>query len=208
MQSTSLLNRAVYIKPPQGTNLGDNMLKVVRPLYGVPEAGTHWFRTYHTYHTEKLGLTVSSFDPYLIFSKQAIVGFQTNNSLFCGIAEYLQLEEQARLEAGFPAKPIEKLHKGKDLQFNGTTISTNGDTATSTNSDTTISSNSDILKLSQQRQCDKINTINTTNSNNIRSQYIKERARGAYISSMCQPEMAFTLSRAAQNTQPVKEDAN
>jgi hypothetical protein len=80
----------------------------------------------------------------------------------------------------------------EDLQFNGTTISTNGD----------------ILKLSQQRQCIKINTINTANSSDIRSQYTKERARGAYISSMCQPEMAFALSRAAQITQPAKEDAD
>ena len=47
----------------------------------------------------------------------------------------MELEEQARLNIGFLAKPIEKLGKEKDLPFNGTTISSNGD----------------ILKLSQQR---------------------------------------------------------
>ena len=41
VQSTLVLSRAVYVKPPQGTNIGDNILKVVRPLYSVPEAGTY-----------------------------------------------------------------------------------------------------------------------------------------------------------------------
>ena len=167
------------------------MLKVVRPLYGIPEAGTHWFKTYHTHHIEKLGLTASSFDPCLMFSKQAIVGLQTDDTLFTGTTEYLQLEQQKLREAEFPAKPVEKLLSDKDLPFNGAIIST---------------INTDILKLSQQRQCSKISTIDT--ASDIKSQYIKERARGAYIASMCQPEMAFALSKAAQITHPAKEDAN
>lgn len=91
------------------------MLEVLRPLYGIPEAGTHWFKTYHDHHTVRLGLTVSSFDPCLMFSAQAIVGLQTDDSLFSGTEDYITLEEEKRQSAGFPAKPIQRLEKGKDL---------------------------------------------------------------------------------------------
>jgi hypothetical protein len=36
--------------------------------------------------------------------------------------------------------------------------------------------------------------------------YVEQRARGAYIASVCQLEAAFDLSIAAQTTEPSKED--
>ena len=62
VQSTTTLNRDFYIKPPQELAHefglpGDSILKVIKPLYGVPEAGNHWFKTYHLHHTEKLQMT-------------------------------------------------------------------------------------------------------------------------------------------------------
>jgi hypothetical protein len=69
------LNRLFYIKPPKEIDLGcDNILKVLRPLYSVPEAGTHWFRTYYKHHVEKLQLTTLLYDPCLLFNNKAIVG--------------------------------------------------------------------------------------------------------------------------------------
>lgn len=189
VQSTSKLNRTIYVRPPPGTDLGDNLLQVIRPLYGIPEAGTHWFRTYHAHHTEKLHLTVSSFDPCLMFSKMAVVGLQTDDSLFSAIPAYFDLEEKERLAANFPAKPVVILQNGKDLPFNGAVIS----------------QQDEILKLSQPKQCSKIALIDT--AGDIKTQYIKERARGAYIASMCQPEAAFALSKAAQIVNPSKEAA-
>jgi hypothetical protein len=56
-QSKSQLVRDFYVRPPQELDLPEGMLlKVLLPLYRVPEAGTHWFRTYHTHHTDKLKL--------------------------------------------------------------------------------------------------------------------------------------------------------
>ena len=189
VQSKTSLNRPFYVKPPAGTDLGDNLLKVMRPLYGVPEAGTHWFKTYHDHHLQRLGLRVSTFDPCLMYSSDAVVGLQTDDSLFCATDNYIKLEEQERQEAGFPAKDIEVLGSGKDLQFNGATITKDGDN----------------LHLYQERQCAKISLIDVKAE--IKSQYIKERARGAYVSSMCQPEAAYPLSKAAQTTEPGKEEA-
>jgi hypothetical protein len=59
VQSTTLLNREFYVRPPKEIddvlNLEEGtILKVIKPLYGIPEAGNHWFSTYHRHHTEKL----------------------------------------------------------------------------------------------------------------------------------------------------------
>jgi hypothetical protein len=61
VQSTTLLNRNFYVNPPcelaRELNLNDDsVLKVVKPLYGVPEAGNHWFKTYHSYHINELSM--------------------------------------------------------------------------------------------------------------------------------------------------------
>ena len=62
IQSTMTLNRDFYIKPPQelANEFGlwkDSILKVIKPLYGIPEAGNHWFKTYHLHYIEKLQIT-------------------------------------------------------------------------------------------------------------------------------------------------------
>lgn len=53
VQSTTFLNRKFYVRPPAEIQLPvDSILKVVKPLYGVPEAGAHWFSTYHKHHMQ------------------------------------------------------------------------------------------------------------------------------------------------------------
>ena len=37
----------------------DCNLKVIKPLYGGPEAVNHWFATFHGHHVDKLGMTQS-----------------------------------------------------------------------------------------------------------------------------------------------------
>jgi len=59
VQSTINLNREFYVRPPYelSRELGieeDSILKVIKPLYGVPEAGNHWFKTYHSHHVDQL----------------------------------------------------------------------------------------------------------------------------------------------------------
>jgi hypothetical protein len=61
IQSSTLLNRDFYINPPpklaNQLNLeAGSVLKVVKPLYRVPEAGNHWFKTYHSHHLNKLAM--------------------------------------------------------------------------------------------------------------------------------------------------------
>ena len=53
-QSTTRLSRNVFIKAPMEMGLKPgSILQVLLPLYSIPEAGTHWFKTYHDHHTIK-----------------------------------------------------------------------------------------------------------------------------------------------------------
>jgi hypothetical protein len=48
VQSNTRLNRDFFVRPPKELELKEgSILKVVKPLYGVPEAGNHWFNTYY-----------------------------------------------------------------------------------------------------------------------------------------------------------------
>ena len=87
-QSSTHLSREVFIKPPGELSLLNNiMLKIIRPLYGLAEAGTHWFHTYHNHHVEKLNMITSTFDPCLLIDNSrrqnscSIVGLQTDDTL-------------------------------------------------------------------------------------------------------------------------------
>jgi hypothetical protein len=65
---------------PRGT-----IMVVLKPLYGVVEAGTHWWATYFKHHQEKLHITTSTYDPCLLITttkeRFAIVGMQIDNTL-------------------------------------------------------------------------------------------------------------------------------
>jgi hypothetical protein len=71
VQSTTNLNREFYVRPPREleAELGikkDSVLKVLKPLYGVPEAGNHWFKTYHSHHVQQLHMDQSTYNPCLL----------------------------------------------------------------------------------------------------------------------------------------------
>ncbi|TAQ83679.1 hypothetical protein B7494_g7997 [Chlorociboria aeruginascens] len=59
------LNRNFYVRSPKELELANGtILKVIKPLYNVPEAGNHWFKTYHQHYLE------AAFD--LLFAAQQI----------------------------------------------------------------------------------------------------------------------------------------
>ena len=75
VQLITILNRDFYINPPRELakrlNLtDDSVLKVVKPLYGIPEAGNHWFKTYHSHHLNELAMEQSTYDPCLLYSNR------------------------------------------------------------------------------------------------------------------------------------------
>jgi hypothetical protein len=209
VQSTTNLNREFYVRPPKElqNQLGldrSSVLKILKPLYGVPEAGNHWFKTYHEHHINKLQMEQSTFDPCLLHSNDpfGLVGLQTDDTLLLASKNLADLEEDELQKAGFLAKDREQLTVDTPLKFNGGLIQLLPDG----------------ISLTQERQCNNLSTISqkTATSTGTRGvtrtltpkdQYIAQRARGAYIASVCQPEASFDLSFAAQVINPGKDDA-
>jgi hypothetical protein len=208
-QSTTLLNRDFYVRPPPelAAAYGSTILKVIRPLYGIPEAGNHWFRTYQQHHTNRLNMTTSTFDPCLLYSTEVatgfgIVGIQTDDTLLLADPAFAVREQQEIENASIKCKPREELTYEKPLKFNGGLISKSRQGIT----------------LSQERTCTLIRTVQESNADTTSSrgkirknvtpkeQYVAQRALGAYIASVCQPEAAFDLSSAAQSMNPGKDD--
>ena len=127
-QSTTNLNRDFYTKPPKDVPEWDGFyLKVVKPLYGIPEAGNHWFGTYQKHHLEKLKMTQSTYDPCLMYTHQddrfGIVGLQTDDTLIVADDVFAIAEEEQLQQAKFLSKPREELSYDKPLKFNGGMIS-------------------------------------------------------------------------------------
>ena len=133
------LNHEFYVRPPQElqNELGlgeDTVLQVLKPLYGVPEAGNHWFKTYHAHHIEQLHMEQSTYDPCLLQSNSpfGIVGLQTDDTLFVADEAFAEAEQTELDKAKFMAKEREQLTAETPLKFNGGLIHlvTNGITLT------------------------------------------------------------------------------
>ena len=61
------------------------------------------------------------------------------------------------------------------------------------------------MVLRQKRQGDKLKQVDTRKPT-YRQDYIEQRARGAYITTICQPEASFDLSITAQHQDPKPDD--
>jgi hypothetical protein len=208
VQSRTPLIRDIFARPPPELGLDKGtILKIVRPLYGVPEAGNHWFGTYHRYHREQLQMRQSTYDPCLLYRNEdslGVIGLQTDDTLLLADETFARIEEEKLREAGFTAKEREKLTRATPIKFNGGLI--------------TQCENS--ITLTQERHCQNLGTVlpevvDLTSSRGIvkrtvrtKEQYVAQRARGAYIATVCQPEAAFGLSSAAQVTEPNEDDIN
>ena len=112
-------------------------MTVVKPLYGIAEAGTHWWSTYFKHHRDHLGMTTSSYDPCLLVIKQdsdlfGVVGMQTDNTLILCDDQFSKLEEEELAKARFIAKLKEKLDENTMLYFNSCAIKMENDVITMT----------------------------------------------------------------------------
>ncbi|QGA14690.1 hypothetical protein EYB26_002346 [Talaromyces marneffei] len=152
-------------------------------------------------------MEVSTYDPCLLHcsdSKQGfgIVGMQTDDTLIVANDTFAAREEEEIRRAKILCKPREQLTANNPLKFNGAVVT---ETAQG-------------ITLTQKRTCSHIRPVqdqaaDTTNSRGkVRKdatpheQYVAQRALGAYITSMSQPEASFDLSYAAQATDPQKDD--
>lgn len=70
--SKMLVPRLVYIKAPKEMNMDkENIFKVLKPVYGVPRAPIHWFKTFIDYHKRFLRMSQTAFDSCHMFARTA-----------------------------------------------------------------------------------------------------------------------------------------
>ncbi|KAI0991645.1 hypothetical protein K3495_g16542 [Podosphaera aphanis] len=115
-----------------------------------------------------------------------MLGLQTDDTFAASTTQFKLKEELELQKAQFDAKPIQELTENNPIIFNGAHISI---------SNTTIS-------VTQHDQVSKIALLKDT----CKHEYVSQRARGSYIASVCQPQVAFGLSHAAQITNPTSID--
>jgi hypothetical protein len=138
-------------------------------------------------------MATSTYDPCLLITTTkaafGVVGMQTDDTLILGSKEFDTIEEEELTKAKFSAKPKELLSPETPLIFNGCILTQKeGD-----------------IELRQKEQGRKLKTVNPT-TKDPQHEYREQRARGAYIATICQPETAFDLSVAAQHQNPTEAD--
>jgi hypothetical protein len=209
VQSKTFLNRRFFIRSSPELNLSkDSILRVVKSLYEVLEAGAHWFNTYQKHHKNNLMMIESTFDSCLLhiefINHFGLVDIQTDDTLILADDEFVTLEQNELARAHLTFKQREKLISTISIKFN----------------DGLISFSDNFLLLTQSKQFDQIRLIDVKTSVDLTSsrdeirkmiiskdQYIAQRARGAYIATVSQSEASFDFSFDAQIINPKEEDA-
>ena len=192
-QSETPLQRTILAELPKQIRHiypEETIMAVIKPLYGIAEAGAHWWATYFKHHTEKLDMETSTYDPCLLVTGSesahfAIVGMQTDDTLGISDDGFSVREDEELGKAKFLAKPKEFLSMDNPLLFNGCRLAMR---------------DNGVLDLQQKNQGEKLRPATGART------YAEQRARGAYIATICQPEAAFDLSTAAQQKEPLQED--
>ena len=181
-------------KYPPGT-----VLHVIKPLYGVAESGVHWFTTYQKHHIENLHMVSSTYDPCLmVVNKDAtnhgfgMVGMQTDDTLIVASPDFSAKEQKEIEKAKFDTKEKQVLSSKSSLNFNGCIVTMKDDKA-------------GYIGMHQKGQGAKLKAV-IGKADNRAQQFLEQRARGAYIASICQPEAAYDLSVAVQAQQPTVDD--
>lgn len=195
--SESFLRRCIICIPPKELGLPEGWVIIIRkPLYGVPEAGNHWFKTYSDHHTIKLGMKQSTFDACLHMAtgkdEIGLHGVQTDDTFMIHNEKFATRETQEMAKASFESKPRVQLQLNKPEDFNGGLV-------------TLEEGNSITLIPKDQPEKIKLVDINA-NVQERTAEYVAQRARCAYIAALCQPEALYDSSVAAQAKEPADDD--
>lgn len=129
VMSKTSLRRPVYMHPPKEMKLPPGqLLKVMRTLYGMPEAPMHWFKTYSDYHRDELRMKQIPIDPCLWYRKDhhklsGVLALQVDDTLYGGNPKFKALEMEKSNK--FPNSGSSKV-TSEPTRFNGLDLSTDG----------------------------------------------------------------------------------
>src|SRR6266568_6572548 len=73
----------------------DIIIVILKPLYGITKAGTHWWATYSKHYKEKLLMTTFTFNPCFLITTMGtpfgIISMQINNTIILGDDQFSAL---------------------------------------------------------------------------------------------------------------------
>ena len=95
---------------------------ILKPLYGIPEARTHWWAIYYKHYKEKLSIIIFTYNPcFLIITKEVfgLIGMQTDNILILILEEFSVLKDDKLNKVKLFIKFKEALVLETLLIFNG-----------------------------------------------------------------------------------------
>lgn len=127
-QAHTELERDIYLEAPEEMNLADDeILLAVKPLYGIPESGLHWFLTFQGHHINRLKMAPTKMDPCIRSSRSetqlhGITAIQVEDSFGHRTAQFLAAEERLTSEK-FKIKPRTLLKPVHKTTFNETQFS-------------------------------------------------------------------------------------
>lgn len=124
LQSAGTLLRDVYVKPPKEFHLAPNqLLNLLKPLYGLTDAGDYWDATITHHLKNDLEMRASALDIRLFFKLiqgklAGISGMYVDDSFHAGNEEFL--EHTKKTEQKFDSKPRDM----NDFNFAGMHVET------------------------------------------------------------------------------------
>lgn len=186
-QSTTHLEREVYIRPPEGMHLPlDMIMKVVKSLYGIPESGLYWYLTYMEHHILALNMIQFRVDRCLLFQRvdrllSVMVILQVDDSLIVGTKSFLRTEDE--MSAAFLSKLRKAIGKTKIL-IHGVELSLTSEKK---------------IRVTQQKKILDLKTPTTQES------FRRRRALAQYIGVNCRPDICITVRLIAPGNSNVEE---
>ena len=111
LQSSQNLQREIYIRPPKQFKLSkEELLRLIKPLYGITEAGDYWDATMTDFQKNDMQMSQATLDISLFFKVQdgilqGVSGYFVDDGIHAG--NELFQKENEKIEQRFISKPRE-----------------------------------------------------------------------------------------------------
>lgn len=186
------LLREVYVIPPKeaGAHV-DELWRLRRPLYGLPEAGAMWYSTFARYHRNSLGMCHTATDPAVFMRHDAtnkldgMAVIQVDDTLIMGSPAFMADEE--RESSAFPSKG-RTIISSSPVQFNGTHISRHGCDI--------------VVEQNAYTSCLKSEYPRTA------KEFATARGKASYATASTRPDQACAINQASQVRATLAENAD
>lgn len=104
----------------------DDALLALKPLYGIPESGLHWFLSFQNHDVGNVNMKPTKLDPFILSCRngtklKGVTEIQVEDSFGHGNEKFLD-EEEKKTNDHFKTNPRHTMKTREKITFNGTTV--------------------------------------------------------------------------------------